>query len=292
MRIEHNPALQTNPDSDEISPQLTLKKARLIDDEGKKVVKVVERLLPTIARFEGGAFFAREATPQRKVVMNDPGFWIENAALTEVECDRLVAALSLDSTVRAVRGRAGVRHLMTAPPVRAVAEDERLLRIARRALGDGAVPFRATLFDKSEDVNWLVVWHQDTALPLEAQFQSPEWGPWSRKAGVLYAHAPAWALSRVLALRLSLDASTDENGPLRVIPGSHAAGVLSDEEVFDAARSQEEAVCLVARGGVLAMRPLLIHCSSKARTDQSRRVLHIEYAETLVLAAGVRLAVA
>ena len=57
-------------------------------------------------------------------------------------------------------------------------------------------------------------------------------------------------------------------------------------------RRREPVSCLVPRGGVLAMRPLLIHSSSKARTDATRRVLHIEYADSLRLGEGVRLAVA
>jgi len=133
---------------------------------------------------------------------------------------------------------------------------------------------------------------KDTALPLESRNDSTEWGQWSLKAGVLYAHAPAWALSRVLALRISLDASTSENGPLRVIPGSHLAGVLSDDEILGLARTQENIEVLVPRGGVLAMRPLLVHSSLKARDAEPRRVLHIEYADTLDLGPGLRLAIA
>ncbi len=154
------------------------------------------------------------------------------------------------------------------------------------------MPYRATLFEKSERANWLVVWHQDTALPLVSRFDSQEWGPWSKKVGVLYAHAPAWALERVLALRIHLDASTREKGPLRVIPGSHSSGVLSDDEVFDLARSQEHVDCLVSQGGVLAMRPLLVHSSSKELANGPRRVLHIEYAESLILDEHIHLAVA
>lgn len=221
--------------------------------------------------------------------MKDAGFWIEEDVLSPRECDSLVEALSLS---RAARGRAGARHLMKQTAVAEVANDQRLLRIARRSLGEGAVPYRATLFEKSGRANWLVVWHQDTALPLASRFDSPEWGPWSKKAGVLYAHAPAWALSRVLALRIHLDASTEENGPLRVIPGSHAAGVLSDDEVFRLVRRQEHVACTVERGGVLAMRPLLIHSSSKARMDAPRRVLHVEYAASLILGENMSLAVA
>ena len=129
-------------------------------------------------------------------------------------------------------------------------------------------------------------------MPLESANDSAEWGPWSLKAGILYAHAPAWALSRVLALRISLDASTGDNGPLRVIPGSHQAGVLSDDEILDLARTRENVEALVPRGGVLAMRPLLVHSSSKARGAEPRRVLHIEYADTLDLEPGLRLAIA
>jgi ectoine hydroxylase-related dioxygenase (phytanoyl-CoA dioxygenase family) len=217
------------------------------------------------------------------------GFWVEDNVFSDRECDGLIEAVPLSMQGRS---RAGARHLMSIPAIVAAAKNERLLRIARIALGDGAVPFRATLFDKSARANWLVVWHQDTALPLASRNDSKEWGPWSMKTGILYAHAPAWALSRVLALRIHLDASTSENGPLRVIPGSHLAGVLSDDEILDLARTRENVEALVPRGGVLAIRPLLVHSSSKARAGEPRRVLHIEYAESLYLGSGLRLAVA
>jgi ectoine hydroxylase-related dioxygenase (phytanoyl-CoA dioxygenase family) len=226
---------------------------------------------------------------KQRVLMKDAGYWIEENILSHQECDSLIEALSQGHVGR---GRAGARHLMTHPAVAEVANDDRLLRVARHVLGEKAVPYRATLFEKSGRANWLVIWHQDTALPLVSRCDSPEWGPWSKKAGILYAHAPAWALMRVLALRVHLDASTAENGPLRVIPGSHAAGLLSDEEVFSRARMQEPVECLVSRGGVLAMRPLLIHSSSKTRVDALRRVLHIEYADSLVVGENIRLAVA
>jgi len=217
------------------------------------------------------------------------GFWIEDTVLSDRECDDLIEAAHPGLQGRS---RAGARHLMSIPAIGEAAKDKRLLRIARRWLGDGAIPFRATLFDKSARANWLVVWHQDTALPLESRNDSAEWGPWSLKAGILYAHAPAWALSRVLALRISLDASTGDNGPLRVIPGSHQDGVLSDDEILDLARTQETVEALVPRGGVLAMSPLIVHSSSKARGDGPRRVLHVEYAAALDLGPGLRLAIA
>jgi len=222
-------------------------------------------------------------------VIDRSGFWTEDNVFSDRECDDLIEAAPLGLQGRS---RAGARHLMAVPAIKAAAKDERLLRIAGRALGDGAVPFRATLFDKSATANWLVVWHQDTALPLESRNDSTEWGPWSLKVGVLYAHAPAWALSRVLALRISLDASTSENGPLRVLPASHLAGVLSDDEILGLAKTHQNLEVHVPRGGVLAMRPLLVHSSSKTRSGEPRRVLHLEYADALELKPGLRLAIA
>jgi hypothetical protein len=47
----------------------------------------------------------------------------------------------------------------------------------------------------------------------------------------------------------------------------------------------------VASGGVVAMRPLTLHSSSKSIDDRPRRVLHIEYAAATKLDSGVELAV-
>jgi len=217
-----------------------------------------------------------------------PGFAIEQDVLTQADCDALLSALS-SATVR--RSRAGARHLMGNPAVAELAAAAELMAIARAWLGQVAVPFRATLFEKSSDTNWLIPWHQDTALPVTARFDSPGWGSWSQKEGIHYAHAPAWALERVVALRVHLDPSEADNGPLRVLPASHAAGVLTDHEILDRVSMSSPVDCLVDRGGVLAMRPLLIHSSSKARSTAARRVLHIEYADSLDLSCDIRLAV-
>ena len=217
---------------------------------------------------------------------DDLGYQIMENVLSAGECDYLVDALSV------MKGRAGARHLMSHPAVAGVALDERLVEIAKCVLGGSAVPYRATLFEKSVHAQWLVPWHQDRALPV-AQFSDvPGWGPWSRKAGIEYAHAPAAALSRIVALRVHLDVSRGDNGPLRIVPGSHQLGVMPEREVIATAWKRQHVECVVGRGGVLVMRPLLIHSSSKGLSDEPRRVLHIEYADSLDIATGIRLAVA
>lgn len=147
------------------------------------------------------------------------------------------------------------------------------------------------MFQKSADANWLVVWHQDTALPLRHRRNVSGWGPWSVKDGVVYAHAPASALSRILALRVHLDDSAPDNGPLRVLPGTHVRGVLSDDVIHELARKEAVVECTVAQGSVVAMRPLLVHASSKCHSDRKRRVLHIEYAAGSLVDDGLELAI-
>ncbi|ABF40062.1 conserved hypothetical protein [Candidatus Koribacter versatilis Ellin345] len=123
------------------------------------------------------------------------GYEIVPDVFAPAECDEL-----LRQAGGFPRSRAGMRHLMSVDSVARVALNPRMMKIAQSAIGDDAKPFKATLFDKSSDANWLVVWHQDTALPLAERHDKPGWGPWPVKEGIIYAHAPARALEQVVAL--------------------------------------------------------------------------------------------
>jgi hypothetical protein len=214
------------------------------------------------------------------------GFRIENAVFSSRECQDFLKHIQKDCSFQA-----GSRNLMTRSKVTEIALDIRMVKIAGSFLGFNPVPFRATLFEKSETTNWLVPWHQDTALPLKERNSFSDWKGWSEKAGILYAQAPFWALKRVVALRLHLDKTTQENGALRVIPGSHESGVLSHTVISQITKMSKTVICEVEQGGVMSMSPLLIHASSKMSIDQPRRVLHIEYVDSLEL-DGIQLAIA
>jgi len=189
------------------------------------------------------------------------------------------------------RSKAGIRHALKYPEVGCLARDPRLIKLASAALKGNAFPYRATLFDKSPNTNWLVVWHQDTALPVHGKRDVVGWGPWSIKDGVTYAHAPAGALATVIALRVHFDDSTESNGPLRVLPGTHNLGVLTDDQLHHLGKQSSPIECCVARGGVMAMSPLIVHSSAKSQSNAPRRVLHIEYATETMLEGNLKLAI-
>src|SRR5437867_13063680 len=98
--------------------------------------------------------------------------------LSHRECDDISDAVS---ALTGSRSRAGVRHLMANPTVAALAVDDRFIELAKEWLGCVAVPFRATLFEKSRSTNWLIPWHQDTALPLPKRLEAGGWGPGPEK---------------------------------------------------------------------------------------------------------------
>jgi ectoine hydroxylase-related dioxygenase (phytanoyl-CoA dioxygenase family) len=210
-----------------------------------------------------------------KRAVTERGFAIVPFVISTDESESILSELN---HAQLNRSRAGARHILRHPAIERLANDPRLLQLARDVLGGNAIPFRATLFAKSPDSNWLVVWHQDTALPLQEKRETPGWGPWSVKEGVNYAHAPSQALEQILAIRVHLDDSTESNGPLRVLAGTHTCGVLTDDELQRLGQNMDATECTVNQGGVIAMRPLIVHASSKSQALQPRRVIHIEYA--------------
>jgi ectoine hydroxylase-related dioxygenase (phytanoyl-CoA dioxygenase family) len=221
--------------------------------------------------------------------VDDRGFAVISGIFEE---DRVTLLAENLATANLRRSRAGVRHVLGHAAVASLAKDQQLLEVARCILGPGAYPFRATMFEKTTNANWLVVWHQDTALPLRHQQETAGWGPWSVKEDVIYAHAPASALSQVVALRVHLDDSTSQNGPLRVLPATHTLGVLSDDAIHQLAQDIAPVECCVPRGGIVAMKPLVVHSSSKSQSECARRVLHIEYAANTGIAGDLEPAVA
>lgn len=143
----------------------------------------------------------------------------------------------------------------------------------RAALGSVRL-VRVLLFDKSADAPWFVRWHRDTMIPVREHRPSEMLTAPSVKAGVPHVRATPAILARMLALRLHLDPSTPDNGPLKVLPGSHRIERLDDAPPPD--RDARAVTCLAAPGDLLLMRPLLLHASPKPADGARRRVLQLE----------------
>jgi len=215
------------------------------------------------------------------------GFVVMPQVLSVEEVDALAAAISgLTDDIR-VQGRGGTRGLLQmVSAVRALASDSAVNAAAVGALGSDCFAVRALLFDKTPAANWKVAWHQDLTIAVRARREVEGYGPWSVKAGVPHVQPPVSVLERMVAVRVHLDDCGPDNGPLRVLPGSHRAGCLRAPEIGAWREQVAEVSCIVPSGGLLVMRPLLLHASSPANNPAHRRVIHIEYA-AVALAGGL-----
>jgi ectoine hydroxylase-related dioxygenase (phytanoyl-CoA dioxygenase family) len=187
--------------------------------------------------------------------------------------DNLKAAFADAVAARSERGGEmfGARNILNIPQVRAIAESPVL------PLVDGMRAVRGIFFDKTPAANWPVAWHQDLTLALAMRHDREGWTNWTVKRGVTHVQAPPDVMARMVTMRLHLDDCPEDNGPLRVIPRSHADGILGRAEIT--ARTKSDETIITARAGdALFMCPLLLHASSPANKPAHRRVLHLEFA--------------
>ncbi|GMU57426.1 MAG: hypothetical protein AMXMBFR33_65720 [Candidatus Xenobia bacterium] len=192
------------------------------------------------------------------------GYALLEGVIPEAQVQELIALLEGSGH--------GRRDLLELEPVRGLA------RQVGPLAGPGAFPVRGLFFDKPPEANWQVPWHQDLAIAVRERIEIPGYSGWSVKNGIPHVQPPAEVLERMLAVRISLDDCTSDNGPLRVIPGTHRLGRLSSDQIAQMSRVGPAVECCVPAGGAVLMRPLLLHASSKARKPGHRRVIHLEMA--------------
>ena len=224
--------------------------------------------------------------------MADDGYVLVDQLLDRRTC------LAVAEQLSKAADSAGQRHLIDHAAVQLLLHEPRLIAAVRdifgeqanpNASGSAAVPalplpltsafaFNATLFDKHSEQNWLVAWHQDVTIPVAEKRDVPGWTAWSVKEGVDYVCPVDRVLRAVVALRIHLDDCHAENGPLRVLRGSHVLGHVPQSKVAGMADSFETDIIEGNAGSAVFMKPLLIHASSKATADARRRVLHLEFA--------------
>jgi ectoine hydroxylase-related dioxygenase (phytanoyl-CoA dioxygenase family) len=201
--------------------------------------------------------------------VEEGGFAIVSQCLSEETVEHLCS--DLGDTKHAQR------NLLDVLSVRELAVSEPVKQLVTACLGKECFAVRGILFNKTPNSNWKVAWHQDRTIAVRERKDVAAFGPWSVKVGVPSVQPPASVMAKMLAIRLHLDESHENNGPLRIVPGSHKAGCLSAQEVA-AWRELPSVTCTVPRGGAILMRPLLVHASSSRSEPQPRRVIHLEFA--------------
>ena len=92
-------------------------------------------------------------------------------------------------------------------------------------------------------------------------------------------------LENILTFRIHLDDTDEKNGALRVIPRSHLTKIYRPGSIDWA--TETDRTCNIKAGGLMIMKPLLLHSSGRTINNKKRRVIHIELSNK-ELPAGLR----
>jgi len=134
---------------------------------------------------------------------------------------------------------------------------------------------KSIYFDKPEQSNWFIAYHQDLTISVNKQVELEGFGPWTVKQKQFAVQPPLHILKNIFTIRIHLDDTNENNGALKVIPKSHLKGVYRPETIdWD---NESETICSVKKGGIMIMSQLLLHASGRTTGNNRRRVIHIEF---------------
>lgn len=167
------------------------------------------------------------------------------------------------------------QFLKVVPGVRQAIFTEELQQIIHTLFGTDYVPVKSIYFDKPGQSNWFVAWHQDLTISVDKKLAIEGYGPWTAKQGQYAVQPPVELLESNYTVRLHLDDTNEHNGALKVIPGSHLHGIQRPDTLD--LHATPEVSCCVKKGGIMIMRPLLMHASSRSTDGNNRRVVHMEF---------------
>jgi len=164
------------------------------------------------------------------------------------------------------------------PNVKALVFNDRLKQIINDLFGLGYFVVKSIYFDKPPLSNWFVSCHQDLTISVKERADVPGFGSWTVKQGQFAVQPPLKILEDNFTIRIHLDDTKKDNGALKVIAGSHLKGIYRPETVDR--NLEDEVFCEVPKGGIMIMKPLLLHASDRTKNQERRRIIHIEFSRT------------
>ncbi|OSZ73834.1 phytanoyl-CoA dioxygenase [Chitinophagaceae bacterium IBVUCB2] len=213
---------------------------------------------------------------------NSNGFTSVSEIYSDSEIDEIISivdtANTSNDTFRKLNDLFAIRQFLKEIPESAqIIFNSNLKQVIRQLFGEGFFVVKSIYFDKPHTSNWYVSYHQDLTISVNKRIEMEGYSSWTVKQGQFAVKPPLEILQNIFTIRIHLDDTDENNGALKVIPKSHLNGVYHPETI-DWAKDTEE-VCNVPKGGVMLMKPLLLHSSSRTTNNKKRRVIHIEFSK-------------
>ena len=225
-------------------------------------------------------YIPMETINHHKRAIDTNGFTIIKAIYTADEIDLILTEINKantdKSTFRKTDDLFAIRQfLKEIPAVNGIVFNDTLKAVINNVFGGGYFAVKSIYFDKPEKSNWFVAWHQDLTISVNKKNNLPGYGPWTIKQNQFAVQPPLNILQNNFTIRIHLDDTDEGNGALKVIPGSHLKEIYRPETIdWD---RETEAACCVNAGGIMIMRPLLLHASNRTTNNKPRKVIHIEF---------------
>lgn len=210
----------------------------------------------------------------------EEGFAIINGVYDDAEIDNIITIIAeanaTKNTFRKSNDLFAIRQFhKEVPKSLALIFNQNLKKIINDHLGDDYFITKSIYFDKPEMSNWFVPYHQDLTISVDKKVALAGYHKWTTKDNQFAVIPPLSILENNFTIRIHLDNTTYENGALRVINKSHTKGIYRPENInFDA---ETETICEISKGGIMIMKPLLLHASNKTTNKKRRRIIHLEF---------------
>lgn len=209
---------------------------------------------------------------ENKQQLNEVGFTILDNVFTDIDIQGI---LSIMQSSGKSDDLFAIRQLLKeVPGLHELIFTERVKSLIKNLLGDHFFIVKSIYFDKPKNSNWFVPYHQDLTISVDKKKEVSGYSSWTVKRNQFAVQPPINILNSIYTIRIHLDDTDENNGALKIIPGSHLKGIYRPETIDWT--KENETICPVAKGGVMIMRPLLLHSSGRTTNNNQRRVIHIE----------------
>lgn len=210
---------------------------------------------------------------QHKKELEEKGFSVVNTVFTKEELDSFIDVIENSHKKYAIRQLVNLKPEL----LNLVFKNQQFVNLYQSVSNENYFLSKAIFFNKPSQSNWFVGYHQDMSISVKNKVEKDGYTNWTHKNGQLGVIPPKEVLENTITFRIHLDDTDATNGALKVIPKTHTKGFIRIDENFEKENLGEEYLCNVKKGGVMLMKPLLLHASAKSTSEFDRRVIHLEF---------------
>jgi ectoine hydroxylase-related dioxygenase (phytanoyl-CoA dioxygenase family) len=171
-----------------------------------------------------------------KEEINYKGFAVIEDIFAPAEINSLLSVISqADNTKPAFRKSNDLfairQFLKEVPDAVTHVFNNKMNELITQLYGEGYFAVKSIYFDKPENSNWFVAYHQDLTISVDKKADLAGYGPWTIKQDQFAVQPPLNILEDNFTIRIHLDDTDEGNGALKVIPGSHLKGIFRAENI-------------------------------------------------------------